>query len=67
MSSCKVDTCEYLRGIKILHPDRVRIMERNRFTYSSLEKNIDEQIKAINQQGQIQACAKQLIFSNQLK
>ena len=51
LSSCKVDKYEYLTGEKILSSDQSRIIEQAVFTYSSLSKSFEKQIKTIEEQG----------------
>ena len=54
LSSCKVDKYEYLTGEKILSSDQSRIIEQAVFTYSSLSKSFEKQIKTIEEQGKNQ-------------
>ena len=54
LSSCKVDKYEYLTGEKILSSDQSRIIEQALFTYSSLSKSFEKQIKTIEEQGKNQ-------------
>ena len=52
LSSGKIDKYEYLVGEKILPPDQSRIIEQAKFTYSPLGKAFENQIKAIEDQGE---------------
>ena len=52
LSSGKIDKYEYLAGEKILPPDQSRIIEQAKFTYSPLGKAFENQIKAIEDQGE---------------
>ena len=50
LSSGRVDKCEYFTGEQILPSDQSRIIEQNKFTYSSLNKVFERQIKTIEDQ-----------------
>ena len=50
-SSKKIDKDDYLKGKEVLPPDQSRIIEQEKFSYSSLEKNIEKQIKTVEEQG----------------
>ena len=52
LSSGKIDKYEYLAGEKILPLDQSRIIEQAKFTYSPLGKAFENQIKAIEDQGE---------------
>ena len=53
-SSGKIDKYEYLTDKEILPYDQSRIIEQVKFTYSSLGKAFEKQIKTIEDQGQKQ-------------
>ena len=61
LSSCKVDKYEYLTGEKILSSDQSRIIEQAVFTYSSLSKSFEKQIKTIEEQGKNQVEALEVL------
>ena len=72
LSSGKIDKYEYRTGEEILPSDRSRIIEQAKFTYSSLGKAFEKQIKTINEQGEKQIKAleehgKQLVKSSDEK
>ena len=50
-SSKKNDKDDYLKGKEVLPPDQSRIIEQEKFSYSPLEKNIEKQIKTVEEQG----------------
>ena len=50
-SSKKIDKDDYLKGKEVLPPDQSRIIEQEKFSYSPLEKNIEKQIKTVEEQG----------------
>ena len=50
LSSGKLQTYEYLTGEDILPSNQQQIIEQTKFTYSPLEKSLDEQIKTIEGQ-----------------
>ena len=50
LSSSKIDKYEYLPGKKILPSDQSRIIKQAKFTYSSLGKALEKQIKTIEDQ-----------------
>ena len=52
LSSGKIDKYEYLADEKILPLDQSRIIEQAKFTYSPLGKAFENQIKAIEDQGE---------------
>ena len=45
LSSGKIDKYEYLRRTEILHPDQRRMIKQAKFTYSPLDKTLQNQIK----------------------
>ena len=51
LSSGKIDKYEYLTGEEILPSDQSRIIEQATFTYSPLGKQIEKQIKTIEEPG----------------
>ena len=51
MASGKIDKYEYLPGKDILPPSQSRLKEQAKFTYSSLGKAFENQIKTIEDQG----------------
>ena len=55
LSSCKVDKYEYLTGEKILSSEQAV------FTYSSLSKSFEKQIKTIEEQGKNQVEALEVL------
>ena len=57
-SSGKVDKYEYLTGEEILPSNQKQIIEQGNFTYSSLSKAFEKQIKATQNQGEIKAIKK---------
>ena len=62
---------EYLTGKEVRSPDKKRVIEQAKFTYSPLGKAFEKQIKTIEDQGvkQIKVLrdhGKQLIESNEL-
>ena len=61
LSSCKVDKYEYLTSEKILSSDQSRIIEQAVFTYSSLSKSFEKQIKTIEEQGKNQVEALEVL------
>ena len=61
LSSCKVDKYEYLTGEKILSSDQSRIIGQAVFTYSSLSKSLEKQIKTIEEQGKNQVEALEVL------
>ena len=50
-SSKKIDKYDYLKGKEVLPPDQSRIIEQEKFSYSPLEKNVEKQIKTVEEQG----------------
>ena len=54
LSSGKIDKYEVLAGEEILPSDESRIIEQAKFTYSSLLKAFEKQIKNIEDQGEKQ-------------
>ena len=54
LSSGKTDKYEYLTGEKILSSNQSRINKQAKFTYSSLGKAFEEQIKTLDEQGKKQ-------------
>ena len=51
LSSGKIDKYEYLTGEEILPSNQKQIIEQAKFTYSSLGKAFEKQIKTIEDQG----------------
>ena len=51
LSSGKIDKYEYLTGEEILTSNQQQIIQQAKFTYSSLGKAFEKQIKAIKDQG----------------
>ena len=47
LSSAKIDKHEYLTGEEILPPGQKRLIDQAKFTYSSLAKAFEKQIKTI--------------------
>ena len=67
LSSGKIHKYEYLTGKYILPSNQQQIVEQAKFTYSSLGKAFEKQIKTIEDQGQKQVDAlNTLKSSNQL-
>ena len=54
LSSEKIHKYEYLTGQEILQSDQQQIIEQAKFTYSSLGKAYEKQIKTIEDQGERQ-------------
>ena len=54
LSSAKIHTFEYLTGKEILPSNQQQIIEQDKFTYSSLAKAFEKQIKTNKDQGQKQ-------------
>ena len=54
LSSGKIDKYEYLTGEEILPSNQQQIIEQAKFTYSSLGKAFEKQIKTIEDQGEKQ-------------
>ena len=52
LSSRKIHEYEYLTGKDILPSNQQQIIEKAKFTYSSLGKTFEKQIKTIEDQGQ---------------
>ena len=52
LSSRKIDKYEYLTGKEILPSDQSRTIEQAKFTYSTLGKVFEKQIKTIEDQGE---------------
>ena len=52
LSSGKIHKYQYLTGEDILPLNQQQIIEQAKFTYSSLEKAFEKQIKTIEDQGQ---------------
>ena len=50
LSSGKIDKYRYLTGEEILPSDQSRIIEQARFTYSSLGKAFEKELKTIEDQ-----------------
>ena len=51
LSSGKLDKYEYLTGEEILPSDQSRIVEEDKFTYFSLGKTFEKEIKKIEEEG----------------
>ena len=72
ISSGKTDKYEYLAGEEILPSDQRRVIEQAKFTYSHLGKDLEKQLKTIEDKGKKQIKAiegkyeKQLADSNAL-
>ena len=67
LSSGKIDKYEYLTGEEILPSNQQQIIQQAKFTYSSLGKDFEKQIKTIEDQGKKQVKAiqdKQLLNIN---
>ena len=54
LSSGKIDKYEYLAGKEILLSNQQQIIEQAKFTYSSLRKAFEKQVKTIKDQGEKQ-------------
>ena len=54
LSSCKIDTYEYLAVEKILPSNQQQMLEQSKFTYSPLGKAFEKQTKTIKEQGEKQ-------------
>ena len=54
LSSGKIDKYEYLTGEEILPSNQQQLIEQAKFTYSSLGKDFEKQIKTIEDQGEKQ-------------
>ena len=54
LSSGKIDKYEYLTGEEILPSNQQQLIEQAKFTYSSLGKAFEKQIKTIEDQGEKQ-------------
>ena len=54
LSSWKIDKYEYLTGEETLTSNQSRIIEPAKFTYSTLGKAFEKQIKLIEEQGKKQ-------------
>ena len=54
LSSGKIDKYGYLTGEEILPPDKKRVIEKVKLTYSSLCKAFEKQIKTTEDQGEKQ-------------
>ena len=52
--SGKIDKYEYLSGKEILPSNQNRIIEQSKFTYSTLSKAFEKQIKTIEEQAKKQ-------------
>ena len=65
LSSRKIDRYEYLTGEKILPSNQRQLIEQAKFTYSSLGKPFEKQIKTIEVQGEKKATDDQK--ENQIK
>ena len=63
-SSCEIHKYEYLTGEDILPSKQQQIIEQAKFTYSSLGKVFEKQIKATEDQGQKQVEALDTLKSN---
>ena len=68
LSSGKIDKYEYLTGEEILLPSNQRqIIEQAKFTYSPLGKAFEKQIKTIEDQGNKQVEAFEILKPNETK
>ena len=65
LSSRKIDRYEYLTGEKILPSNQRQVIEQAKFTYSSLGKPFEKQIKTIEVPGEKKATDDQK--ENQIK
>ena len=54
LSSGKIDKYDCLTGEEILPSDQRRVIEQDKFTFSSLSKAFEKQIKTIEDQGKKQ-------------
>ena len=54
LPSGKIDKNEYLAGEEILSSDQSRMLEQVTFTHSSLGKDLEKQIKTVEDQGEKQ-------------
>ena len=54
VSSGKIVKYEYLTGGEIVPPDQSRVIEQAKFTYSSIRKAIEKQMKTMKDQGKQQ-------------
>ena len=54
LSSGKIGKYEYLTGKEILPSNQQQVIEQAKFTYSPLGKDLEKQIKAVEDQGQRQ-------------
>ena len=54
LSSGKIHKCEYLTGEDILPSNQQQIIKQAKFTYSSLRKAFEKQIRTIEDQGEKQ-------------
>ena len=67
LSSDKIHKHEYLTGEDILPSNRQQIIEHAKFTYSSLGKAFEKQIKTIEYQGEKQVKALNMLKSDNNK
>ena len=59
--SGKIDKYEYLTGKEILPSNQNRIIEQSEFTYSTLSKAFEKQIKTIEEQAKKQVEASKVL------
>ena len=64
LSSGKIHKYEYLTGEDILPSNQQQIIEQARFTYSPLGKAFEKQVKTMEDQGQKQVEALNILESN---
>ena len=67
LSSGKIDKYEYLTGEGILPSNQKQIIEQAKFTYSSLGKAFEKQIKTIEDQGKKQFDALEVLKLKELE
>ena len=67
LSSGKIDKYEYLTGEEILPSDQSRIIEQAKFAYSPIGKAFEKQTKAIEEQGQKQVKALEVLKPDENK
>ena len=65
--SGKIEKYEYLTGEEIVPSDQSRIIEQVKFTYSSLSKAFEKEIKKIEEQGKKQVEALEVLKPNTQK
>ena len=67
LSSGKIDKYEYLTGEEILPSNQRQIIEQAKFTYSPLGKAFEKQIKTIEDQGNKQVEALEILKPKEIK